>query len=552
MLRCAEEGGGYTQPTLTVGGRSKVACAAMFFWSIAFWIFVATCLIRSQFDPDEYFQTLEPSLCFSFPTCHKTWEWDNAEPLRSHVPLLPYMAVYKALSLLHISPLTAAVPRNYVALYAVSAVNGSMAFALSSVSSSIFGLLPEASSRRSLETLFHTSWFLLYCATRSYSNVVEALLCLLVLLCALKGRLMHCSVLSALALSARFTSLVFTAPAFLLLCGREVFRPGGLPTFARLVTSFLFTVAVCHSIDCGLYGLPLKTRPTFVSNIIFNVLEGNASLYGTHPWYWYIFAGTPAVMGTTLVPYLYSLADPSPTSPSRQLLSIRAVTAIYVGTLSLSAHKEFRFILPVVPLMMMEAALGLERAKARKKFTLPFSAAVLVVALNFGVVVFLGRRWQAGGVSAMLRVGELVPTRGGGPATVDVLAGCHSMPEYSHVFHAGVRISSLDCGPHCRANGDCESDEFRRDPGGFARKRYQGGVASGKLPSYIVVMEYDRNARHASDYILATGMYKEHGRWWHTFEEEAVLLEKKKKEEGGKDNKGQGTTEKSRITAEEL
>lgn len=53
-------------------------------FSVVFRVLVAL-LTRSFFQPDEYFQALEPAHNFVFGYGHLTWEWVNPEPLRSMV-----------------------------------------------------------------------------------------------------------------------------------------------------------------------------------------------------------------------------------------------------------------------------------------------------------------------------------------------------------------------------------------------------------------------------------------------------------------------------------
>lgn len=51
-------------------------------FSIVFRVLVAL-FTQSYFQPDEYFQALEPAHKYVFGYGHLTWEWVNPEPLRS-------------------------------------------------------------------------------------------------------------------------------------------------------------------------------------------------------------------------------------------------------------------------------------------------------------------------------------------------------------------------------------------------------------------------------------------------------------------------------------
>lgn len=54
----------------------------MILFSVAFRVLVAL-FTQSYFQPDEYFQALEPAHKYVFGYGHLTWEWVNPEPLRS-------------------------------------------------------------------------------------------------------------------------------------------------------------------------------------------------------------------------------------------------------------------------------------------------------------------------------------------------------------------------------------------------------------------------------------------------------------------------------------
>jgi phosphatidylinositol glycan class B len=54
----------------------------MILFSVVFRVLVAL-FTQSYFQPDEYFQALEPAHKYVFGYGHLTWEWVNPEPLRS-------------------------------------------------------------------------------------------------------------------------------------------------------------------------------------------------------------------------------------------------------------------------------------------------------------------------------------------------------------------------------------------------------------------------------------------------------------------------------------
>ena len=61
---------------------TKVACGNMFLLSICIRLAIAL-FTRGFFQPDEYFQALEPAHRFVFGYGHLTWEWVSPRPIRS-------------------------------------------------------------------------------------------------------------------------------------------------------------------------------------------------------------------------------------------------------------------------------------------------------------------------------------------------------------------------------------------------------------------------------------------------------------------------------------
>ena len=198
-------------------------------------------------------------------------------------------------------------------------------------------------------------------------------------------------------------------------------------------------------------------------------LLGNARLYGTHPYHWYLTAGFPAITGL-LLPFL--LLD---------LLRGRSHggwilwTIIYCYTMvhSFSEHKEFRFLMPLMPLFCVLSGPGVcQFLRNHSKKSLLIAVAVLA---NVIPTLYLGLFHQRGSVDVnraiVRRVGQEPQTY-----TVHYLMGCHSTPLLSHLHAPPVKFNTwtLDCSPDCRSRADimCESDVFANDPGQFMENTY--------------------------------------------------------------------------------
>uniref|UniRef100_A0A8C1HCV0 Mannosyltransferase n=1 Tax=Cyprinus carpio carpio TaxID=630221 RepID=A0A8C1HCV0_CYPCA len=116
----------------------------------------------------------------------------------------------------------------------------------------------------------------------------------------------------------------------------------------KLITQRCFPILIVFSIITLTLSVFLKWILVQWNFLKFNVLHNVAVFYGAHPWHWYFTQGLPVVLGRHLPLFLHgcSLA----TKKHRILLiTVLWTTAIY----SLLAHKEFRFVYPVLPLCMI-------------------------------------------------------------------------------------------------------------------------------------------------------------------------------------------------------
>jgi phosphatidylinositol glycan class B len=95
--------------------------------------------------------------------------------------------------------------------------------------------------------------------------------------------------------------------------------------------------------------------PIVIWNFVrFNVFQQVSSFYGTHPWHWYITNGIPTMLGPFLLILPFGIHLWIPTLFGRLYLTS---TALY----SILGHKEFRFLAPVHPLIMIAIGIGFSK-----------------------------------------------------------------------------------------------------------------------------------------------------------------------------------------------
>jgi hypothetical protein len=97
----------------------------------------------------------------------------------------------------------------------------------------------------------------------------------------------------------------------------------------------------------------------------FNINAGLSSLYGTHPWHWYLSSGIPTILGLMLPLFLVGVKQSFMSTMARGgSLFWAGLLAFCVALYSIPGHKEFRFLLPLFPVMFMFVGIALHNLAA--------------------------------------------------------------------------------------------------------------------------------------------------------------------------------------------
>lgn len=127
---------------------------------LVYYVAFSVLFVRTQFDPDEYYQVLEPALRLAGMEGYETWEWRRG--VRSWLAPLPYALLYR----LGGGPAS------------VRALNGLQCWLLTRLVSGLHSRVHAMGRDRTrLHVVMAASWFVLYGCCRSYANVTEAVLC---------------------------------------------------------------------------------------------------------------------------------------------------------------------------------------------------------------------------------------------------------------------------------------------------------------------------------------------------------------------------------------
>lgn len=221
-------------------------------------------------------------------------------------------------------------------------------------------------------------------------------------------------------------------------------------------------IAIQVLADSLYYGRLTCTAWTFLQ---VNLLQGLAQNYGTHPWHWYLGVGALAPLFSYYPMVLVGSWTAQKSEAGRWVL---ALVCSCVAVLSLSPHKEYRFLLPVMPMLVLLAAFGLEQFS-------PHRARIVLVGcvlLQVPVALYTAQIHQ----SASLATVDFL--RDAGAESVDFWLDCHLTPFYSH-FHRPLALYFLDCSPFAHPT---EVQRF------FASPALEGRERLVKLqPEFLVV-----------------------------------------------------------------
>ena len=407
-------------------------------------------ICKTSFVPDEYWQALEVAHKRTFGYGYLTWEWHTQ--LRSYTFPLLFECLYRVLSLLG--------EFQFLRFFLILCPRLVMA---------VLGHLTDVYSFKICDKLFGrmtaviclylqvTSWFIFYAITRTLINSFETFLVVTIfhLFCQLmeenSGR--------------RETQLRFVL--FLSLIGFVCYiRPTSVPcvslyflvmyssqtVYSKILLSIITTLIISPiliSIDAYLYGGVAFPLYNFLS---LNVVSGVASIYGTHPTHWYLTQCIPVILLTNIPAFLIGLlsltnkTNDSTDKNSRVKLTLSGIILLNIALLSPVPHKEFRFLLPMLPLCHVLTARGVSifyTEETKKMFTSFVKNSLLILPLlQIPMSLYFGCIHQRG----VIRVTDYLHGHIETGDRVLFLMPCHSTPLYSHI-HKNATLDFLECSP---------------------------------------------------------------------------------------------------------
>lgn len=180
-------------------------------------------------------------------------------------------------------------------------------------------------------------------------------------------------------------------------------------------------------------------------------------LFGSMPWHFYLSQGLP-FMGFTMLPLIgWAIYR-------RGLSWLLGFLASAIWFNSLIEHKEFRFIYPLMPVVLAYAGYGrhlLVHSPVLANKTKRLALAVLFVTNVLGTV-YLSRWHISGPLNTMDWFRKEVDRIGQDKVFAFFLMPCHSTPYYSYL-HRNVSLEFLSCTPP--VNDATHTLQFKADSG---------------------------------------------------------------------------------------
>ncbi|KAL0076653.1 Alg9-like mannosyltransferase family-domain-containing protein [Phycomyces blakesleeanus] len=412
----------------------------------------------------------------------------NHKKIRSYTHPLVFATLYKCIQLLGLEETDALIvsPRLLQGFFSAVADYGTYTLAIR-----IFGITIEP------YILFMTlcSWYNFFMAGRTLSNCMEMVLTILALNywplqnCPDQNWRKHLRFslgLASLACLMRPTNgIVWLFLGLHLLANRPryrweiAFEAATIVSIAVIINTLLDT----HIYTGSWYNVfhePVIAPLTFFR---LNVLASVSLFYGVHPWHWYISQGLP-VMTTTLLPLVvygvWRIQKSFNNNTSIRALPFLKLVLWVVSVYSLLSHKEFRFLFPIFPLLLIFAAFGLEQVPSKKWRRW---IVIGLVGTQLPLSIYLSLWHQRGVMDTMLWLRQEARNS---PISIHVLMPCHSTPYQSILHSKSTPIKFLTCEPPLVGQSTAgymdEADVFYADPVAFVS-------TFDTWPTHIVMFE---------------------------------------------------------------
>lgn len=433
---------------------------------------------KTFFQPDEYWQSLEPAHRLAYGYGYLTWEWH--EGLRSSLPPLVGAGIYKALQLLGLDDprIVRIAPKIVMALFASAGdvYTWKLSARLQGPAEAPWALF--------VSLLSAFNWFFL---TRTFSNSAEMILTAVALnYWSFNGKEVNFKRLSAALFIGAISCVLRPTNAILwaVLGLHLVFTtPAKMRVLWLAVRNVALVFGATYYVDYLYYGEPVFPLLNFLK---FNLLQSLAHFYGTSPTLYYFYEALPLLTVGWLPLTLWGLWM------NRSQILVKAALAVIIA-FSLIRHKEVRFIYPLVPILHMAAAEAIVQTPKKVRKWLVWSLALV----NILVAGYFSQVHQRGVVDVVEYLSTAPEV-----SSVGFLMPCHSTPYQSHL-HRDIPVWFLTCEPPIGFTAEeqetyrDQADRFYDNPLEFVQTEFPESVSESAReartalfhPSHLAIFE---------------------------------------------------------------
>jgi len=353
---------------------------------------------------------------------HETWEWTIKTPIRSALHPFMYAIIYWVLNILGLDS-------DFMVAYSPRLLQGILTtvtdYYIFKIAYKIFNdrYIAQLSVLLTL-----ASWSMNYCMVRTLSNSIETTLMMIAFYywMELKEKYSKKDTLIAalytLAFLLRPTSAIISFT--LVIC--QIMNHKFIAIKNLFMSFFLGAVPIILlgiGVDTWYYGKFSFPMYYFAK---INIIDGISTYNGRFPVLWYLTSGIPLFL-VTYIPFsgygLYKAMN--------ELVdcTIAYIIMTYFTIMSLLTHKEDRYMLPIIPLLIILAAYCISaiRKKAPKwsTFFLVFTVLTQIIFL-----CIVNNIYRVGSIPLMDELRTLPENK---LRSVYFLTPCHSTPFYSHI-----------------------------------------------------------------------------------------------------------------------
>ncbi|XP_015430079.1 PREDICTED: GPI mannosyltransferase 3-like [Dufourea novaeangliae] len=436
------------------------------------WRLSSVFLVQTAHVPDEYWQSLEVAHHLAFGYGYLTWEW--TANIRNYIYPFLISIIYRILALMSLDYVTVltTVPRIFQALI------------------SAYGEFKFYQWTKNKWTLYSLciNWYWYYCATRTLINTVETA-CTMIALTMFpwpdsNNRSINFLWIVGFLCMMRPTAAIIWLPLCIYhLCTSSEKKLMLISRYSTICIICCLSSILLDSFCCGT--LIISPWEFFRVNVFYKI----GDFYGTQHLLWYAFCGLPVLLGPYYVVFLLCIWQITKYSACfyRQTIMLFVISwtiCIY----SLLSHKEFRFLLPLLPMLILICTsctprLNVKFSKLTRKIFV-----ILLIVTNIVPGFYFSMIHQRGALDAMNILRKEI-TNTSNTTNMLFLTPCHATPLYSHL-HVNLPIRILTCEPnfHNSTNYVDEADAFLADPMQWLSHNYNENDAA-TIPTHVITFD---------------------------------------------------------------